>query len=168
MTGTLIRNAMVLSMDPDYGDFRGDVLIDGEQIHAMGHHLDVSDAEIVDGTAFILTPGFINAHIHTWQTALRSIASNWALPEYLKTVHSTLAEKFGPRDIYVGTLAGALNQLDCGTTTVADWCHNNPTPEHTDAAISALVDAGIRATFMHGTPRPSQKMGETFDVLSKN
>ena len=71
-----------------------------------------------------------------------------------------LATHFRPKDIYVATLVGALNQIDNGTTTLVDWCHNNPTPAHTDAAIAALRSSGIRAMFMHGTPKPDPKTGE--------
>jgi cytosine/adenosine deaminase-related metal-dependent hydrolase len=55
---------------------------------------------------------------------------------------------------------GALNQLNCGTTTLADWCHNNPTPEHNDAAIAGLLSTGIRAAFFHGTPKPDPQAGQ--------
>ena len=65
-----------------------------------------------------------------------------------------------PRDLHIATLAGALNQLDCGTTTLVDWGHNNRTPEHNDAAIEALLPSGIRASFFHGTPKPDPKPGE--------
>lgn len=71
-----------------------------------------------------------------------------------------VATHFRPRDIYIATLVGALNQIDCGTTTLVDWCHNNATPAHTDAAVAALRAAGIRAMFMHGTPKPDPKPGE--------
>ena len=67
---------------------------------------------------------------------------------------------FTPEDIHVATLAGALNQLDHGVTTLVDWCHNNPTPEHTDAGIAGLKEAGIRAAFFHGSPKPDPKPGE--------
>jgi cytosine/adenosine deaminase-related metal-dependent hydrolase len=63
--------------------------------------------------------------------------------------------------LYIATLVGALNQINCGTTTLVDWCHNNPTPEHNDAALQALLDSRIRAAFFHGTPKPEPKSGET-------
>jgi cytosine/adenosine deaminase-related metal-dependent hydrolase len=65
-----------------------------------------------------------------------------------------------PDDIYIATLVGALNQINCGATTLVDWCHNNPTPAHTDAAIDALVESGIRAAFFHGSPKPEPRPGE--------
>ncbi len=44
--------------------------------------------------------------------------------------------------------------------TLVDWCHNNPTPASTDAAVSALRESGIRAAFFHGSPKPEPKPGE--------
>jgi len=37
-------------------------------------------------------------------------------------------------------------------TTLLDWSHIQNTPEHTDAAISALQESGLRSTFAYGTP----------------
>lgn len=54
--------------------------------------------------------------------------------------------------MHISNLAGALNQLNCGTTTLGDWCHKALLPEHADAAIEGLVEAGICAVFLHGTP----------------
>jgi hypothetical protein len=39
---------------------------------------------------------------------------------------------FRPEDIHIATLVGALNQINYGVTTLVDWCHNNPTPAHTN------------------------------------
>jgi cytosine/adenosine deaminase-related metal-dependent hydrolase len=114
----------------------------------------------VDATGCIVIPGLVNAHMHTWQTALRGLAANWTLLEYFQKMHAGLATVFEPDDLYIATLVGALNQLNCGTTTLADWCHNNKTPQHNDAAIQGLLESGIRAAFFHGTPKPDPKPGE--------
>ncbi|MGH8777959.1 amidohydrolase family protein [Paraburkholderia sp.] len=159
MQKTLIRNATIITMDPSLGDLHGDILIDGSVIAALGQELPDAGADVIDGRDSIVVPGFVNAHLHTWQTCMRGIASNWTLPEYLRWIHAGLAEKFSPADIYISTLVGALNQIDCGTTTLVDWCHNNPTPEHTDAAIDALKVAGLRTLFLHGSPKPDPKSG---------
>ena len=50
--------------------------------------------------------------------------------------------------------------MNCGTTTIFEWCHNNKTPEHTDASLDAVFDSGIRAVFGHGTIKPEPKEGE--------
>jgi 5-methylthioadenosine/S-adenosylhomocysteine deaminase len=157
----LIRGATVITMDRTLGDLRpGDVLIEGDRIAQVGERIDAPGAEVLDGSAFILIPGLINAHMHTWQTGLRAVSSNWTLLEYFRWMHAGLATRFQPEDVRIGTLAGGLNQINCGTTTLVDWCHNNPTPAHTDAAIEGLRESGIRGAFFHGSPKPDPKPGE--------
>ncbi|MDO8459044.1 MAG: amidohydrolase family protein, partial [Burkholderiaceae bacterium] len=157
---TLIRGATVITMDAQ-GDLPcGDVLVTGDTITAIAPSLQADDAQLVDASGCILIPGLINAHMHTWQTALRGLAANWTLLAYFQKMHAGLATVFEPQDLYIATLVGALNQLNCGTTTLVDWCHNNPTPQHNDAAIAGLLESGIRAAFFHGTPKPDPKPGE--------
>ena len=157
---TLIRGATVITMDAQ-GDLpRADLLVTGDTITAIAPGLQADEAEVVDATGCIVIPGLVNAHMHTWQTALRGLAANWTLLEYFQKMHAGLATVFEPDDLYIATLVGALNQLNCGTTTLADWCHNNKTPAHNDAAISGLLESGIRAAFFHGTPKPEPRAGE--------
>jgi cytosine/adenosine deaminase-related metal-dependent hydrolase len=148
-------------MDSNLGDvLHADILIEGDHIANVGPQIQANDAELIDGTGRIVIPGLINAHMHTWQTCLRGVAANWTLLEYFRQVHAGLATLYRPEDIYISNLVGALNQINCGTTTLVDWCHNNPTPAHTDAAIDGLEESGIRAAFFHGSPKPDPKPGQ--------
>lgn len=165
MRRTLIKSATIISMDDAIGDLAtGDVLVEGSRIASVRPSIDLGsgagETELVDGTGRIVIPGLINAHMHTWQTGLRGYAANWTLLEYFRRMHAGLATVFRPEDIHIATLVGALNQINCGTTTLVDWCHNNPTPDHTDAAVRGLIESGIRAAFFHGSPKPEPKPGE--------
>ena len=160
MNRTLIRGAHIASMDDAVGDFTGDLLVEHDRIAGIAPRIDITDATVVEAGGYILIPGLINAHMHTWQTGLRSVASNWTLLEYFKNMHAGLATLFTPADIGIATEMGAWNQINCGTTTLVDWCHNNPSPAHTDHAIAALQATGIRAAFFHGSPKPGPKPGE--------
>ncbi|MDW5442157.1 amidohydrolase family protein [Polaromonas sp. SM01] len=160
MSRTLIRGATIVTMDA-LGDLpQGDILVTGDSLTEIAPRIQADDAQLVDATGHIIIPGLINAHMHTWQTALRGLAANWTLLEYFQKMHAGLATVFTPDDLYIATLVGSLNQLNCGTTTLADWCHNNPTPSHNDAAIAGLLASGIRAAFFHGTPKPDPQPGQ--------
>ena len=160
MSRTLIRGATIVTLDKIVDLPAGDLLIDDDTIIEIDAHIDASDAQLIDATGCIMIPGLVNAHMHTWQTGLRGLAANWTLLEYFQKMHAGLATVFAPEDLYIATLVGALNQLNCGTTTLADWCHNNKTPEHNDAAITGLLESGIRAAFFHGTPKPDPQPGQ--------
>ena len=59
--GTLLRGGSVVS---GQGVCRGDVLLEGEKIAAVGENLPVGDANVVDCTGKLLFPGFIDGHTH--------------------------------------------------------------------------------------------------------
>lgn len=161
MSITLIQNANIVSMDDKVGDFVGDILISDDKISEVGKNLTAPEgADIINASGKIALPGFVNAHIHTWQTALRGIAADWTISQYLRAMHAGLATHFSAEDIGIANAMGALNQINSGTTTLVDWCHNNPTAEHTDAAVEGLQASGIRAVFLHGSPKPDAKSGQ--------
>lgn len=169
MARVLVKGGTVLTMDRKLKDLPlGDVLIDGDKIAEVAREIAPPDgAEVIDASGMIVIPGLVNAHIHTWQSGLRGIAGDWSVSEYMANIHRGLATHFRPEDIYIANFMGALTSINSGTTTIADWCHNNPTPEHTDAAIDGLEAAGVRALFFHGSPKPNPKPGEKhFSELS--
>jgi len=161
MRRVLIKGGHVVSMDVAIGELPGaDVLIEDDRIIAVARGIEAEGAEIIDAARMIVLPGFINGHLHTWQTGLRGLAADWTVAEYMRAMHRGLATLYRPDDIYLGNLLGALNQINAGATTLVDWCHNNPTPDYTDAAIRGLEESGIRALFLHGSPKPDPKPGQ--------
>ena len=152
----LIKNGCVLTLDRELGNFRqGDVLVEGSQIVAVGPHLAAADAEVIDASGMIVMPGFVDTHRHCWEGILRNIGTDVPLEgerSYLAFVLNQLAPAYRPEDVYIANLVSALGCIDAGITTVLDWSHIQATPEHTDAAIRALQEAGIRAVFAYGRP----------------
>lgn len=161
MARILLKGGIVVTGDSAIGDFdQGDVLIEDDKIIAVDRAIEVEDAERIDVSRMMVIPGLVQAHYHTWQTGIRNFGSNWTTPQYFSKMHGNIATKFAADDIYYGTLIGALDQINCGSTTLFEWCHNNPTPEHSDRSIDALQESGIRAVFAHGTPKPDPKPGQ--------
>ena len=76
----LLKSGIVVTQDAQLGVLpTGDVLIENDRIAAIGSPLAAGDAEVIDCRGHFVLPGLINAHMHTWQTALRSVAANWTL-----------------------------------------------------------------------------------------
>ncbi|HEV2344195.1 MAG TPA: amidohydrolase family protein [Actinocrinis sp.] len=156
----LIRGGHILSMDPAVGDFpRGDLLVEDGRIAAVGSVLSgngaTPDAEVIDATGFIVIPGFVDTHRHTWETAIRGVAPDATLDDYFVEILDTFAPHYRAEDVYNSNLAGALECLNAGITTLVDWSHINNTPQHPDAAVQALRDAGIRAQYAYGSANTS-------------
>jgi cytosine/adenosine deaminase-related metal-dependent hydrolase len=156
---TLLRGGWVLPMAPGEAPVRGDVLVEGERIAAVGTLPPALDAEVVDCRDRIVLPGLVDSHRHLWQSALRGIAADWTLGQYFARMRGQLGDRFRPEDVHAGTLLGAVEALDAGITTVVDFSHNLNSPEHADAGWQALVDAGGRAVFAHGATN-AQALGE--------
>ncbi|HWX74322.1 MAG TPA: amidohydrolase family protein [Solirubrobacteraceae bacterium] len=147
----LLRGGYVLSMDPDVGELeRGDVLIESERIAAVGERLEHPDAQLIDVSGSIVMPGFVDTHRHTWQTPFRGVCADWTLEEYFRGIRMSISPNCSAQDVYAGNYVGALEALDAGVTTILDFSHCNNTPEHADAALQGLRDAGIRAVFAYG------------------
>jgi 5-methylthioadenosine/S-adenosylhomocysteine deaminase len=151
----LLRGGHVLTMDPALGDLpQGDVLVEGDAIATVAPRVD-ADAEVLDASGKIVIPGFVDTHRHTWEAAIRGCAPNATLDDYFVEVLDTFAPVYRPEDVYASNLAGALECLNAGITTLVDWSHINNTPEHPDAAIRGLQEAGIRAQYAYGSANTS-------------
>jgi 5-methylthioadenosine/S-adenosylhomocysteine deaminase len=151
MSKTLLRGGHVLTMDPQLGDLpNADVLIEDDKISAVGPNIE-ADAEVIDATGRIVIPGFVDTHRHTWEAAIRGCAPNSTLDDYFVEVLDTFAPLYRPEDVYASNLAGALECVNAGITTLVDWSHINNTPDHPDAGIRGLQEAGIRAQYAYGS-----------------
>ncbi|MFC5833110.1 amidohydrolase family protein [Nonomuraea insulae] len=146
---TLIKNGVVIDTEPEPVVLgRMDVRIERGTIAEVGPDLAVEPgAEVIDATGRLVLPGFVDTHRHTWQATVRAIAPDIDFPAYLRRVLGELAPRHRPQDLYAGNLAGALECLDAGITTLLDWSHAQFSPAHTDNAVRALRDSGIRAAF---------------------
>jgi cytosine/adenosine deaminase-related metal-dependent hydrolase len=158
MARLLICGGRVLTMDDRLGDLDpGDVLVEDGVVRAVGRGLDAPDAEVLDAAGTIVTPGFVDAHRHVWQTQLRTVAADWTLLDYFARMRCVYASCYEAEDAYLGNCAGALEALAAGVTTLVDHCHVINSPAHADAAVAGLRDAGIRGVFCYGLfPNPAQ------------
>jgi cytosine/adenosine deaminase-related metal-dependent hydrolase len=148
-----IHNGFVVSMDPGIGDVPdADVLVEDGKILEIGRGLAAADAEQIDATGMIVMPGFVDTHRHTWQTPVRGVLPCCTLDHYFAVMLGSVGGHYRPEDVRVGNYAGALEALNGGVTTLLDWSHISNTPDHSDAAIEGLKDAGIRAVYAHGVP----------------
>lgn len=152
----LVRGGTVLTLDPALGDFSSaDVLIEDDRILEIRPGLEVDGAEVIEADGMIVMPGFVDTHRHIWEGVLRNIGTDVPLEgrtSYITFVLHKLAPAFRPEDAYVGNLVSAVGAIDAGITTLLDWSHIQGSPAHTDAAVHALRDSGLRAVFAYGFP----------------
>lgn len=145
----LLRGGVVLSGDRQVGDFvAADILIEDGKIRAVRPGIAADDVAVVDASNRIVIPGFVDTHSHSYQGLLRDSLPNGIVePDYDRDIQNNITFHYEPADAYAGMLATTLALLDMGTTTVVDVSQANHSPEHSDALIQALHEAGIRAVF---------------------
>lgn len=147
---SLIHGARVIDGDPATSDGAvADILVEDGRIAQIAPGLD-ADAERVDASGCIVTPGFVDTHRHTWQTAMRGICADWTLLDYFRGIRMAASAVYSPDDVYAGNLAGALEALDAGVTCVLDFSHCLISPDHADEAVRGLREAGLRGVFAYG------------------
>lgn len=152
-----IRGGVIV--DPGSAEARpGDVLVEEGRITQVGRLSEPAGPDDIDASGMIVMPGLVDTHRHTWQSGMRAVAFGWDLMGYMTKFQMRFAPNYTPEDVYIGTLVGALTALDSGITTLRDESHVQNSWEHTEAAIAALRQSGIRARFDYGWPSSVEYM----------
>ena len=147
---TLINGAIIVTQDDERRIIKdGALAILGDRIVAVGGRADVEDevnaASVIDGRRFVITPGFIDAHIHITgdpltrcyvpddiSDAFGDTLQRWVIPRYL--AHT-------PDDERLSARLAAVEMLRAGTTCFLEA----GTVRYLDEVVEGLEQAGIRA-----------------------
>ena len=152
----VIRGATVLSMDPNIGDFAaGDVHVRDGAIVAVAPRIDRTNVQIIEAGNMMCMPGFVDTHWHLWTSLLRPFVRADVNELGYFPVTNRLGQHYTAEESYRSVMLGIAEALSAGVTTVHNWAHNVRSPDHADAELSAMRDAGIRGRFAYG---PAQGM----------
>lgn len=135
----LLKGGLVASGDPPRV-FPSDILIEGNVIHQMAGDIAPGPGmDIIDCADTLVTPGFVNGHIHLNQVLNRGLLDELSTEELLSAMHSKHDAKTAD-DRYWGSLLSIHEGLRCGTTYFAAFA--------TAAGLigKAMDDAGVRGT----------------------
>jgi cytosine/adenosine deaminase-related metal-dependent hydrolase len=142
IASTLIRNAVVVTMNDGFDVVHGDVSVRGGRIAAVGRIGDGVHDAVIDAAGALLLPGFIQTHIHLCQTLFRGYADDLRLLAWLQTRIWPMEAAHTPASLRAATRLACHELLTSGTTTVLTM----ETVHDTDAVLDAAIETGIRAT----------------------
>ncbi|RSL77760.1 hypothetical protein CEP51_008808 [Fusarium floridanum] len=126
-----------------------DILIEGDRISKIEPEIEPpGDADIIDCTDKLISPGFIDTHHHVWQAPLKGLFADCTFSQYLG-IRTVASKYFTAEDGFWGNLAGCMEAIDAGTTTVLDHAHLNWSREHSKHAIAGTISSGIRSIFAY-------------------
>ena len=143
MPRTIIRNATIVTMDPERRVLVGhDLVVEGDRIAALAPasqtRVEAGD-DAIDGRGRLVLPGFVNTHVHTVQQLGRGLADDVDLMTLLHGRVFPYESNVGPEDSYASTLLFGLEQIQNGTTTFAD-----AGIQHVEPTVRAVTELGIR------------------------
>ena len=151
MAPKLFKSGTILSFDDSTQSVKvlrnASLLVVDDKIAAIGDNVEAPpDAEVIDATDKILTPGFINTHCHMWQTAFRTMGPNTTLAEYfvMYSQYSPTKKSFSAEDIYLSCLEGYIAGLHGGVTSYVDHSHCSWDLDAVKQSYQAAVDSGAR------------------------
>lgn len=167
MAAKLFTGGTILTFDPESKALKvvrnGSLLVTGDKIagvYEQSQSVDVpEDAEKIDVTGKIITPGFIDTHRHGWQTGFKTLGANTTLAEYFQLYGQyvpAVAENFTAEDVYLGQLTGLYEAINAGVTSTVDHAHGHWARATADAGINGSVDSGARVFWgyaIHQTPK---------------
>lgn len=147
----VIRNATILTMDGALGDVAAaDIHIRDGEIVAIAASLSAPGAEEIDATGCVILPGFIDTHWHLWNGLFRGLVRHYKPELGYFQMKALLAKLYTPSDIHWAVQRGLAEAVNAGMTTVHNWAHNIPSPEHADANITSHIATGVRGRFSYG------------------
>jgi len=156
----VIEGAYVATLDPARREFVGHVVVEGNQIVAVGPGSSGLSEGVIDGSGCLVTPGFVNTHQHLYQWATRGLAVDATLFEWLQALYPVWS-RITEESVYVAA-HGALAQLALtGCTTVADHHYVFPrgAGDLLAAEITAAAEIGVRFHPARGSMDRGQKDG---------
>lgn len=164
MATKLLTNATIIAFNTDTSSVSvlhdSHLLIRGDTITHISSDLSTiprdNDTEIVDCTGKILSPGFIDTHRHVHQTVFRTLGPNTTLAEYFFKYSPMSSSKnaWTSSDVYISTLAGYADALNCGVTTLLDHAHNHWSKDVMQAGFRGAVDGGARVFWCYDPTGP--------------
>ena len=161
----LVTNATLLTMRPGEGEaFVGHMVVDEvgriAGIAAGSPPVGTTARRMLDATGKIVIPGFVSAHSHLFQSALRGVGADLNTGEWRKAMH-VYSVPATDDDLYWFTLHGALGHLLHGVTSVFNFGYNARFGEYNVPQLRGLLDSDMRFVHAFAQNRSAQSTSNT-------
>ena len=116
MVSKILMNGTVLSWDEAENRIkvlpRASILVVDDRIKGISETLDEIEIptgiEEIDVEGKIVSPGFVNTHVHMWQTVYKTLGPDTFVVQYFLWLSqmSAATQAFTPDDVYISALEG--------------------------------------------------------------
>lgn len=146
----IVKNTTLVTMDRDIRILQDHALVvQGSTIVAIGPSAEILGAyrspTVLDGRDRFVFPGFINTHTHLFQNALKGLGRDKTLFDWLDSSVRKALHEIRHTDVYNAAVAGCLENIRSGVTTVLDYMYAHASEAGLDdAVVKAFERTGIR------------------------
>lgn len=156
MSGMLIRGGLVVLTDRMV---EADVLVEGEQIKAIGVGLPAGGAEVVEAQGLLVLPGVIDAHTHIQlDTGTYRTADDWFVGSRAAAFGGvTTVVDFATQFPGQGFEDALAQRREEAANSVVDYAFHmmvTDLPSGEEDALGQLPDLGIQSIKLYTTYRP--------------
>ncbi len=137
---TLIKNALVVTMNSHDSILKTDILIRDGKIKGLGKYRGVRE-ELIDAKGMVVFPGFIQSHLHLNQTLFRNLVDDMPLLQWLKKNIWPMEAAHTPHSVRAAARLGLSELMLSGTTAFVSM----ETVHHTREVFKQIADSGMRA-----------------------
>ena len=164
----LIKNGLIVTVNDKSEIFNGDILVKDKRIAQIGQNIDTSADSIFDASGLIISPGFIQTHVHLCQALFRNMADDLSLLDWLKKKIWPLEGSHTENSLRASACLGLAELLLGGTSTIMDM----GTVHHMQVVFEEIEKSGIRAlcgkTMMDDGDIPDSLRESTADSVSQS
>ena len=142
MSGILIKDAFALI---DGKIDRHSIYITDDKISGIDKEpAGFAEDTLIDGGKFLVIPGLINAHTHSYMAPLRNIADDMPFMDWLFKGVQPVEDRMTGENAYYGAMLAIIEMIMCGTTTFNDM------QMHIHQTTKAVKESGMRAVISRG------------------
>ena len=141
MNRILIKNGLIVTVNDKFEVFKGDIIVENDLITKIDTNIKNENAQIFDASEYIVTPGFVQTHVHLCQTLFRNLADDLSLLDWLEKKIWPYEGQHTPETLRLSAKMGISELLLGGTSTILDM----GTVHHMDVVFEEIEHSGIRA-----------------------
>ena len=148
----VIENAAILTMDENK------TIIDNGVIGVKNGVISLLEKQTpefccqakkrIDARVMIALPGFVNTHVHCFQSLLKGLGADQPLISWLNSSVQPLGVRVTHRQQELATLVACIEALRSGCTTLCEFFYTNQDPGLADVCIDTMRKTGIRSVLM--------------------
>ena len=160
----VIENATIVTMDADetviengiIGIRNGTIVF----LEKQTSEFSCQAKKRIDARGMTAFPGFVNTHVHCFQSLLKGLGADRPLINWLNSSVQPFGVRVTHRQQELAALLACLEALKSGCTTLCEFFYTNQDPELADVCIETMQKTGVRSVLM----RTFQDFGEEYNV----